>query len=173
MTTILQDETTKAPVQDEASLQRLLGTVAETMRRDVVLLAADMPAERAVRRLESKAVSGAPVVDGGRVVGVVTLRDLLVPTLLEHPGNSPGGHPTLGPRLAGLRVQDLMSDDPVTARPDWPLLQAVQTMVDRGVNRLPVVEQYGRPVGLLTRDDVLRTLVRRARSRPALLEANE
>jgi CBS domain-containing protein len=131
-----------ATLLEETTLEDLLGTVAATMRRDVVLLAADMPAERAVRRLEDKAVSGAPVVDRGRVVGVVTLRDLLVPTLLDHPGDPPNGRPRFGHRLAGLRVCDLMSDDPVTVRPDW------------------LVDQEGRPLGVLTRDDVLRALVR-------------
>jgi CBS domain-containing protein len=40
----------------------------------------------------------------------------------------------------------------------------MQTMVDSGVNRLPVVDQEGRPLGLLTRDDALRAVVRRART---------
>jgi CBS domain-containing protein len=120
-----------------------------------------------VQQLERKTISGAPVIDRGRVVGVITLRDLLVPTLLDHPGNSTNGHSKYGHRLAGLRVHDLMTDDPVTARPDWPLLRAIQTMVDSGVNRLPVVDQNDRPLGLLTRDDVLCILVRRARSQSA------
>jgi predicted transcriptional regulator len=156
-----------ATLQEATTLEQLLGTVGETMRRDVVLVAADMAAERAVHHLESKGFSGAPVVDHGRVVGVITLRDLLVPTLLDHPGNSPNGRTRSGDRLAGLRVHDLMSDHPVTAQPDWPLLHAIQAMVDSGVNRLPVVDQQGRPLGLLTRDDMLRTLVARARSEPA------
>jgi predicted transcriptional regulator len=159
--------TMTATLQEATTQEQLLGTVGETMRRDVVLLAADMEAERAVHQLERKAISGAPVIDRGRVVGVITLRDLLVPTLLDHPGNSPNGHSTYGHRLAGLRVHDLMSGDPLTARPDWPLLRAIQTMVDSGVNRLPVVDQNDRPLGLLTRDDVLCILVRRARSQPA------
>jgi len=104
------------------------------------------------------------------VVGVITLRDLLVPTLLDHPGNSPNGRSRYGHRLAGLRVHDLMSDHPVTARPDWSLLRAIQAMVDSGVNRLPVVDQNGRPLGLMTRDDVLRTLVGCARSRASSVE---
>ena len=149
-------------LQGETSLEQLLGTVGEAMKSDVVLLAADMPAERAVRRLEEKAVSGAPVVDRGRVVGVVTRRDLLVPTLLDDPAGHPDGpFPVRRDRLAGLRVSDLMSEEPVTARPDWALLQAVRAMIDHGVNRLPVVDQNGRPLGILTRDNVLRTLVRR------------
>ena len=48
-----------------------------------------------------------------------------------------------------------MSDEPVTAGPVWPLVRAVQMMIVQGVNRLPVVDQAGRSLGVLTRDDVL------------------
>ena len=132
-----------ATVERHPSLEQSLGTVGEAMTREVVLLAADMPAEYAVHRLDDQAVSGAPVVDHGRVVGVITRRDLLIP-----------------PRLGGLRVSDLMSDEPVTAQPDWSLVRAGRSMIGQGVNRLPVVDAAGRPLGVLTRDDVLRAVVR-------------
>jgi CBS domain-containing protein len=144
-----------AAVQEPASLERLLGTVGETMTRAVVLLAADTPAEWALRHLERQAVSGAPVVDRGRVVGVVTRRDLLVPV----PEQGSYANP-----LDGVVVGDLMSDEPVTAGPDWSLVRAVRAMVDHGVNRLPVVDGDGRPLGVLTRDDVLRTVAARDRA---------
>jgi len=67
-----------ATVPHETSLERLLGTVGEAMTGKVVVLTADTPADVAAHRLEQAQVSGAPVVDRGRVVGVVTLRDLLV-----------------------------------------------------------------------------------------------
>jgi predicted transcriptional regulator len=143
-----------AAVQEPASLERLLGTVGEAMTEAVVLLAADMPAEWALRHLERQAVSGAPVVDRGRIVGVVTRRDLLVPV----PEQGTYANP-----LDGLAVGDLMSDEPVTAGPDWSLVRAVRAMVDHGVNRLPVVDGAGRPLGVITRDDVLRTLADRER----------
>jgi predicted transcriptional regulator len=143
-----------AAVQEPASLEGLLGSVGETMTGAVVLLAADMPAEWALRHLDRQAVSGAPVVDHGRVVGVVTRRDLLVPI----PEQGSYANP-----LDGVTVGDLMSGDPVTARPDWPLVRAVRAMVDHGVNRVPVVDDAGRPHGILTRDDVLRTLAARDR----------
>jgi predicted transcriptional regulator len=148
--------TLTATMEEQTTLERFLGTVGEAMTRDVVLLAADMPAVMALRRLDEKAVSGAPVVEHGRVVGVITRRDLLVPTLLDNPA----GFPALGVawhrnRLDGLRVRNLMSGEPVTAEPDWPLVQAVRTMIVHGVNRLPVVDQAGRSLGVLTRDDVL------------------
>ena len=141
-----------AAVQDQGSVERLLGTVGEAMTRAVILLAADMPAEWALRRLEHHAVSGAPVVDHGRVVGVVTRRDLLIPVQARGPQANP---------LAGLRVRDLMSEEPVTARPDLPLVSAAGSMIDQGVNRLPVVDQEGRALGILTRDNVLRAVAGR------------
>ena len=144
-----------ATVEEPTTLERQLGTVDEAMTRNAVLLAADMTAEMALRRLDQKAVSGAPVVDHGRVVGVITRRDLLVPTLLDE-GRARGRWT----RLTGLRVNDLMSGEPVTAEPDCPLVQAVRTMLDHGVNRLPVVDRAGRPIGVLTRDDVLGAVAR-------------
>jgi CBS domain-containing protein len=98
------------------------------------------------------------VVDHGRVVGVVTRRDLLVPTLLDNPADAQAPGPRT--RLAGLRVHDLMSTEPVAVEPDCPLVQAVRTMVGHGVNRLPVVDSGGRPIGVLTRDDVLGAVAR-------------
>jgi CBS domain-containing protein len=145
-------------LEEPIALERQLGTVDDSMTRDVVLLAADMTAEMALRRLDRKAVSGAPVVDHGRVVGVVTRRDLLVPTLLDNPADAHA--PSSRARLSGLRVHDLMSTEPVSVEPDCPLVQAVRRMVGHGVNRLPVVDGAGRPIGVLTRDDVLSAVAR-------------
>jgi predicted transcriptional regulator len=151
--------TMTATLEEPTTLERLLGTVGDAMTREVVLLAADMTAAMALRRLEKQAVSGAPVVDHGRVVGVITRRDLLVPTLLDDPGRTWAvGVARRRNRLDGLRVSDLMSDESVTAGPDWPLVRAVQMMIVQGVNRLPVVDNTDRPLGILTRDDVLRVV---------------
>ena len=156
-----------ATLPNETSLASLLGTVEEAMTGKVLAVAADTPADVAARRLEQAAVSGAPVVDRGRVVGVVTIRDLLAPALVAGTNVQ-----TTGPflryehHLPGYRVQDLMTAEPVTARADWPLARVVVAMEEAGVNRVPVVDGDGRPVGILTRDDVLRALARRLRRNP-------
>jgi CBS domain-containing protein len=149
-----------ATLSPATTLERLLGTVGEAMTGKVVALQADTPADVATRRLEHMQVSGAPVVDHGRVVGVVTLRDLLTPILTD------GSVQTTGPfhrhehQLAGYRVRDLMTAEPVCARAGSPLAEAVLSMDHAGVNRIPVVDAAGRPVGILTRDDVLGALAR-------------
>jgi CBS domain-containing protein len=145
------------------SLDRLLGTVGESMSGEVVELHADTPADVAIRRLERTWVSGAPVVDHGRVVGVVTLRDLLGPVLADGPVQVTGPFHRHEHHLAGYRVRELMTAEPVTARADWPLAEAVLSMDQAGVNRIPVVDAAGHPAGIVTRDDVLRVLARRIR----------
>jgi predicted transcriptional regulator len=156
--------TVTATVEEPITLERQLGTVDAAMTRDVVLLAADMTCEMALRRLDSKAVSGAPVVDHGRVVGVITRRDLLVPTLVDDA--SATQTPSRWIRLEGLRVSDLMTEEPVCAQPDWPLVRALEAMLVNGVNRLPVVDRAGRPLGVLTRDDVLRAVATSSQDAP-------
>jgi CBS domain-containing protein len=159
--------TVTATLEEQATLEGLLGTVGQAMTRDVVLLASDLTATMALRRLEEKGVSGSPVVERGRVVGVVTERDLLVPTLVDDADGfrAPGGARRHN-RLAGLRVSDLMTGEPVTAHPDWPLVRALRTMLVNGVNRLPVVDRAGRPLGVLTRDDVLRAVAASSQDAP-------
>jgi CBS domain-containing protein len=97
------------------------------------------------------------------VVGVVTLRDLLVPVLADGPVLITGPFHRHEHQLTGYRMHELMTAEPVTARPDWPLAEAVLAMDQAGINRLPVVDSNGRPAGILTRDDVLRVLARRIR----------
>lgn len=146
-----------------ATSLELLGTVGEAMTAEVLVLHADTPADVAMRRLEHSQVSGAPVVDHGRVVGVVTLRDLLVPLLAEGPVHTTGPFHRHEQSLRNVHVRDLMTAEPVTAPADGTLAEAVLAMDAAGVNRVPVVDRAGRPVGILTRDDVLGVVARRIR----------
>jgi CBS domain-containing protein len=159
---------TVAPALNEGHmLDRLLGTVAESMHADVLVLGVDTPADVAARRLERIGVSGARVVCHGRVVGVVTLRDLFAAIEIDSEVVLTTGPFVRHERaLASYRVGELMTHQPATARGDWPLTKAVTLMVELGVNRLPVLDDDGRVIGILARDDILRALARQAR-RPA------
>jgi CBS domain-containing protein len=68
--------------------------------------------------------------------------------------------------LASLRAQDLMSPNPVSLREDATIPEAIALMTDRGFSAAPVIDEAGRPVGVLSRTDVLvheREHVRHAR----------
>lgn len=141
-------------------LDRALGMVRDAMTREVAVLEPRTKASVAARILEERKVSGAPVVEHGRLIGIFTLSDLMEPA-------GPAWQ-TTGPflrhehTLAGIEVGQMMTRDVITADPEWPLTHAATVMEATGVNRLPVVDALDRVVGMLTRDDIVRAIAKRA-----------
>src|SRR2546430_6500216 len=85
-----------------------------------------------------------PVVDEGRLVGIVTDRDIVIRAVAA--GKDP----------KTLRVSEVMSADPITVRPDDDVKEAEKTMADRQIRRLPVVED-GALVGILVTAQIARS----------------
>lgn len=102
-----------------------------------VLEAWTLMRDRHIRRL--------PVVEGQRVVGILTLGDLREAHAEE----------TVGP---GMRVNVLMHEDPITVTPESTLRQAAMIMVDKKISGLPVVSD-GTLVGIITESDLFRALI--------------
>lgn len=93
-----------------------------------------------------------PVVDGTKVVGVMSQRDLLRRAL--------GAALAFGTRepnklMRSLDVRDVMTTPAVTIDPGAAVQEAARTMVEKKIGCLPVVEE-GKLVGILTETDVLR-----------------
>ena len=138
--------------------------VREVMSRDVVSVRPDTPLASAVRQLVESPYRALPVSDAqGRVVGIVTNSDLvergdlgLRIELLR----------TLSPRelaaelLASERgkvVADVMTSPAVTIEADATVADAAHLMVSRRLKRVPVVDENGRMLGVISRVDLLRT----------------
>lgn len=119
------------------------GNVRETMSSNPTTVQPDLPVAEAARLMRSKDVGSLPVVDGERLVGVVTDRDIAVRVVAE--GKDPDS--TL--------VNEIHSADPVTISADQDLSEALAQMARHQVRRLPVVED-GRLVGVLAQADVAR-----------------
>lgn len=139
--------------------EEVFGTVGGAMTANVLTFEPEDRASDAALRLGLHKVAGAPVLRDGRVVGILTLSDLL-----EHEGHATSQ--TSGPflrgerHLASLTVADVMTMRVVTIRATEPLIRAIDLMDAVGVNRLPVVNEQERSVGILARDDVIRTIAR-------------
>jgi CBS domain-containing protein len=138
--------------------------VRDVMTHLVVTLRATDTVRSAAQLLVSNQISGAPVVEAGRLVGVVSEADLIA-------AFAPSRNPTafkssepltlllsgLTPRnVEGLRVADVMTDDVISTSPDTSVWQAAATMDRKGVRRLPVVNQEGFVTGIIARADVVR-----------------
>ena len=96
-----------------------------------------------VDRMFRERHTGYPVLDGDRVVGVVTLSDAREIDEIERDAR---------------RVEDVMSRELHTVTPETPVMDAFETMQENGVGRLLVMADDGRLVGLLSRTDVMTAL---------------
>jgi CBS domain-containing protein len=140
-------------------------TVSDQMTHTVVRAGTDTPFKEIVRLLADNDVTALPVVDDqDRPLGVVSEADLL---RKEADQPEPAGLPGLldvPPRAAahtGTTAGGLMSAPAVVAQPEWSVVQAARTMDRAGVKRLPVVDDAGRLVGIVSRSDLLRVFLRR------------
>ena len=149
-------------------------TVRDIMDAEPVTVSPTDDVETVVRILRDHELPGVPVVnEGGRCVGIVTEADLVLADEqgdlhIPHYIELFGGVVFLEPlhrfeerlkKAVASTVVDLMTEDPVTIEPDASVAEAGRLIVQRGHNRLPVVE-HGRLVGVVTRVDVLEALTR-------------
>lgn len=125
--------------------------VAEMMTRAVVTVAPGDRAVDAAERARRHRVRHLPVVEDGRLVGIVTDRDLRDAAPSPHLGAE------AAQAAAGLRVAHLMQRHVVTAHPLDRLADAARVLSERRIGCLPVVDR-GRLVGIITETDVLRCL---------------
>lgn len=142
----------------------------DLMTRDVVTVESGTSIEEVVKVLSQEPFSGLPVVDGGgRLLGMVSEYDLLVhKSPLNYPRfiNILGGiihlddlsvfNEKLKKSLA-VQVDEAMTSPAITVDPSTSLEELAQIMVEKRVNRLPVVEE-GRLVGLVTRADIVEAM---------------
>ncbi|HWC40703.1 MAG TPA: CBS domain-containing protein [Actinomycetota bacterium] len=142
----------------------LLGTVGDAMTTPVLVLDADTPADVAARQL-ARGVAGAAVLHRGRMVGVVTLGDVLARSLPGRPlPQLPGPSLRHQRLLASLRVWQLMRASPLVVAADQPLVEAARLMDEQHLDVLPVVDGHGHPVGTIATGDLVAALARHARA---------
>ncbi|MGW7447084.1 CBS domain-containing protein [Kitasatospora sp. NPDC054795] len=120
---------------------------ADLMTAPPVTVSITTTAFEAAQRMEQEAVGCVLVTDDGRLRGILTDRDLTLRGLAH------GHHP-------GQPVMDLMTAPVTTVSTDDDLDKAYRTFRSADVRRLPVLDD-GRPVGMLTVDDLLRDVVQR------------
>ena len=117
-------------------------TVREAMTERPRTLGLDDTIVEAARAMRDEDAGIMPVVDGDRLEGVITDRDVAVRVVAE--GSDPNA----------TKVRDAMSDRLVTIDPGQDLDEAMRLMAEHQVRRLPVCEEDGRLVGMLAQADV-------------------
>jgi len=125
--------------------------VRDAMTREVVTVGPEAGANEAWGLCREKNIRHLPVVDGGRLVGIVSDRDL-------RDVSPPRGTQDQENTLGWVRVRDIMSASVVTAHPLDTIDHAARVIYENRFNCLPVCAE-GELAGIITSSDLVRTLV--------------
>lgn len=119
--------------------------VQEVMTKELRALAPEMPMSEALELFRSAKISGAPVISDGQVCGIISLEDMIRWLLSGD---------------VEAVVEYYMSTNPVVVRSTDPVVEALKLFVDTRHGRLPVLDQQGQPVGILTKGDITMGLLK-------------
>jgi len=136
--------------------------VADAMSAGVITVSPQTSLKDAAALLAQHRISGLPVLDEGEIVGVVSEADIVARSTGSREsrgllGTLFGSRPHTD--VGATHVKEAMSSPAITIASGRPVAEAARTMVERQVNRLPVVDD-SRLVGIVTRADLVRAYVR-------------
>lgn len=141
----------------------------DIMTTDVITVSPQDDVEKMARLLLEHRISGLPVVDdSGKLVGVVTEADLVLrekhvrnpffvvlfdsPIYLENPNRFLEDIK----RTAARKVGELMSTKLYTVGPETTVTDVATMIAEKGINRVPVVDNDGKLIGIISRQDIIR-----------------
>ena len=146
------------------AIKRLLEgmTAGNIMSRPVLYIAQETSLVNAAHLLAEKQISGGPVVDqDGRVVGVVSEKDFLkemgfgeTPSFMQIATHCLNSKSCMIGRLRNRTVGDIMTKPPITAGAEMTIGAISTLFAERQINRLPIIDADGRPIGIVTRSDL-------------------
>lgn len=145
--------------------------IRDVMTSPAHAVSPETPIKDLLAIFKERQVSGFPVVQGDKVVGVVTESDLVYrdrplkpPSFLAIfdmviPLETPEHLREEIIKTVGSHVSDVMASPAITISPDADVSEAASLMVDRHINRLPVVDAAGKLVGIVSRGDLVASMV--------------
>ncbi len=116
--------------------------VRDIMMKNVLTAEPDVNLREAAEVMADNHIGCLVVVEGGKLAGIVTDRDVLLAVADS------------GKKIDKLTVGDVMTHYVITTNPDSPIEKAIQLMIENNVKKIPVVED-GELVGIITMTDVV------------------
>ena len=130
--------------------------VKNWMSKNVVSIDVNDSMRDAIRLLEKHGIRMLPVMKKRKLVGIVTDRDLKKASASD--ATSLEGHELLY-LLEKIEVKDLMTKDPITVPPDYTAEETAQVLLENKISGVPVVDDNGQVVGVITQTDLFRVLI--------------
>ena len=149
------------------AIQRIMNslTAADIMTSPVNTVGIEMDLRQTATFLAEKRISGAPVVDSdGRIAGVVSEKDFLsimgvgkpesFMQIVAHCLKNKG---CMTADMKNHAIRDIMTAPAITAGPQITVGAISALFIDRQINRIPIVDADGKPIGIVTRTDLVQS----------------
>jgi CBS domain-containing protein len=149
--------------------------VKDVMSKNVITISPEDSISDAIEKMAENNISGLIVVEEEKVVGVISESDVLRVFKSEIPEISTSTSTALSiflilekgikainemKKIGKLKVKNLMSKRVFYVKPEYTILEAARIMSKKDVRRLPVIDENGKLVGVISRTDILRALVK-------------
>jgi len=138
----------------KTSPEKLSKTVSEVMSKNVVACSPEDEVDNIWRLMQTKSFAGLPVVKNDRLVGIVTQKDLL-----ESGAMWPTFESAKGRFRASSKISSIMKTQVVAVEPSIKVIRVAKVMVTKDIGRVPVIDENGRLIGIVDREDIARSLV--------------
>lgn len=144
--------------------------VKDIMSTNVITISKDAQIDEIAKLLIEKNIGGAPVVEDGKVIGIITKNDLIYkdievkfPSYVEILGGifyveSIKHYEEKLKKYLANKAEDIMSSNVITISEDVDIKEVAEIMVEQKVTRLPVIKD-DKLVGIITRGDIVKSLI--------------
>jgi CBS domain-containing protein len=159
--TSAQDKTYKGVVGLESFIEPLINNnpekfvkeVSEIMTKNVVSCSPDDEIDNIWRLMQEKRFAGLPVAKNGKLIGIVTMKDLL-----ESGASLPTFESQKGRHRASSKVSSVMKTEVIAMEPQTKVIKVAKVMISKNVGRIPVKDKDGKLIGIVDREDVAKIL---------------
>jgi CBS-domain-containing membrane protein len=138
--------------------------VRDVMTKNVIKVREDGDINEVTTLLSENRISGLPVVDSqDRVIGMITEADVLAMVGMKKGHTFKDvirhllGEPLSGPKRS-KRLRDVMTKPAITTSPEADIREIALTLDEKRIKRLPVVDEQGRLIGVISRADIVRAI---------------
>lgn len=146
-------------------------TVADVMTKEVLTVKRETPLKEAIKILAEKKISALPVIDeSGKLIGTLSERDLMwQESGVETPPyimlldsiiylQNPAQHDKAIQKALGQTVGEVMSESPLTIKPEELIREAARLMHSEKIRRLAVIDEQKKVIGIITQGDIVRMM---------------
>ena len=156
------------------ALKRIAQSIkaSDIMTRDVVTAAREMPLREVAKKMAEKGVSGVPVIEADkRVAGIISEKDFLsrmgakdTKTFMGIVAECLKAKGCVAVSIRDQNAEDIMTSPAITVSIDTTVMEIAHIFTEKKINRVPVTNKEGHLVGIISRADVVRVSVIKAKT---------